>query len=106
MGKLMGDQDNVRANLDSYIQGFAPDVRSIFEHFDFAATVERLRKAKLLYLVTEKFAGFNLHCWAFSHGLGRADCARAGSDAAHLLRHQCTDLSRCTFYVRSASSDK
>jgi type I restriction enzyme M protein len=61
MGKLMGDQDNVRANLDSYIQGFAPDVRSIFEHFDFAATVERLHKAKLLYLVTEKFAGFNLH---------------------------------------------
>jgi type I restriction enzyme M protein len=58
MGKLMGDQDNIRANLDSYIQGFAPDVRSIFEHFDFATTVERLHKAKLLYLVTEKFAGF------------------------------------------------
>jgi type I restriction-modification system DNA methylase subunit len=48
MGKLMGDQDNVRANLDSYIQGFAPDVRSIFEHFDFAATVERLHKAMLI----------------------------------------------------------
>ena len=61
MGKLMGDQDNIRSNLDSYIQGFAPDVRSIFEHFDFAAMVERLHKAKLLYLVTEKFAGFNLH---------------------------------------------
>ena len=61
MTKLMGDQDNIRANLDSYIQGFAPDVRSIFEHFDFAATVERLHKAKLLYLVTEKFAGFDLH---------------------------------------------
>ena len=61
MGKLMGDQDNIRANLDSYIQGFAPDVRSIFEHFDFSATVERLHKAKLLYLVTEKFSGINLH---------------------------------------------
>jgi type I restriction enzyme M protein len=61
MGKLMGDQDNIRANLDSYIQGFAPDVRSIFEHFDFAATVERLHKAKLLYLVTEKFSAINLH---------------------------------------------
>ena len=61
MGKLMGDQDNIRANLDSYIQGFAPDVRSIFEHFDFAATVERLHKAKLLYLVTETFAAINLH---------------------------------------------
>ena len=61
MGTLMGDQDNIRANLESYIQGFAPDVRSIFEHFDFAATVERLHKAKLLYLVTEKFASFDLH---------------------------------------------
>ncbi len=61
MGKLMGDQDNIRANLDSYIQGFAPDVRSIFEHFDFAATVERLHKARLLYLVTEKFSRIDLH---------------------------------------------
>jgi type I restriction enzyme M protein len=61
MGKLMGDQDNIRANLDSYIQSFAPDVRSIFEHFDFAATVERLHKAKLLYLVSEKFSAINLH---------------------------------------------
>jgi type I restriction enzyme M protein len=61
MGKLMGDQDNIRANLDSYIQGFAPDVRSIFEHFDFAATIERLHKAKLLYQVTEKFASIQLH---------------------------------------------
>ncbi|MCL4739354.1 MAG: type I restriction-modification system subunit M [Burkholderiaceae bacterium] len=61
MGKLMGDQDNIRANLDSYIQGFAQDVRSIFEHFDFAATVERLHKARLLYLVSEKFARIDLH---------------------------------------------
>ena len=61
MASLMGDQDNIRAHLDNYVQGFAPDVRSIFEHFDFAATIERLHKAKLLYLVAEKFAGFNLH---------------------------------------------
>jgi type I restriction enzyme M protein len=61
MGKLMGDQDNIRANLESYIQGFSPDVRPIFEHFEFAAIVERLHKAKLLYLVTEKFASFRLH---------------------------------------------
>ncbi len=61
VGKLMGDQDNIRANLESYIQGFAPEVRSIFEHFDFSGTVERLHKAKLLYMVTEKFANINLH---------------------------------------------
>lgn len=34
MGKLIGDQDNIRANLESYIQGFDRDVRSIFAHFD------------------------------------------------------------------------
>jgi type I restriction enzyme M protein len=61
MGKLIGDQDNIRANLDLYIQGFAPDVRAIFEHFDFAASIERLHKARLLYLVTEKFARLPLH---------------------------------------------
>lgn len=61
MGKLIGDQDNIRENLESYIQGFDRDVRSIFEHFDFMATVERLHRAKLLYLVAEKFAKLPLH---------------------------------------------
>ena len=32
MGKLMGDQDNIRANLESYIQAFAPDVRPNRRH--------------------------------------------------------------------------
>ncbi|MEZ7895663.1 MAG: class I SAM-dependent DNA methyltransferase [Thauera sp.] len=58
---LAGDQDHPRANLHAYIQGFAPDVRDIFEHFDFANTVERLHKAGLLYLVVEKFAHIELH---------------------------------------------
>ncbi len=57
---LMGDQDNLRANLHSYVQGFADDVRDIFERFDFANTVERLHKANLLYLVTEKFVQIDL----------------------------------------------
>ena len=61
MAKLMGDQDNIRANLDSYIQGFSPDVRSIFEHFEFAGTIERLHKDKLLYLVAERFSGIDMH---------------------------------------------
>ena len=37
MVKLLGDQDNIRANLESYIQSFSPDVRSIFDNFNFAA---------------------------------------------------------------------
>ncbi len=61
MPKLMGDQDHLRANLQSYIQGFSPDVRDIFSRFEFAVMVERLHKANLLYLVLEKFANINLH---------------------------------------------
>ncbi|RST88328.1 SAM-dependent DNA methyltransferase [Aquibium carbonis] len=61
MRLLMGDQDNIAANLSAYIQGFSPDVRDIFESFEFAAQIDRLAKAKLLYQVTEKFARIDLH---------------------------------------------
>lgn len=59
--KLMGDQDHIESNLTSYVQGFSPEVREIFERFDFATQVNRLAKADLLYLVTEKFANVDLH---------------------------------------------
>ncbi|WP_028920516.1 type I restriction-modification system subunit M [Pseudoxanthomonas suwonensis] len=58
---LLGDQDHIRQNLYAYIQGFSPEARDIFERFDFQAQVERLAKADLLYLVTEKFASIDLH---------------------------------------------
>ncbi len=61
MPKLMGDQDNVRENLLSYIQGFSPAVRDIFDCFDFATQIERLAKANLLYLVCQKFSNIDLH---------------------------------------------
>ena len=61
MKKLMGDQDNIRENLFSYVQAFSADVRDIFECFDFHTQIERLSKAGLLYLVTEKFANIDLH---------------------------------------------
>jgi type I restriction enzyme M protein len=59
--KLLGDQDHVGENLRAYVQGFSAPVRDIFERFDFAAQVDRLEKAKLLYLVAEKFANVDLH---------------------------------------------
>ncbi|RQW27239.1 SAM-dependent DNA methyltransferase [Rhodobacteraceae bacterium CH30] len=58
---LLGDQDHIRQNLYAYIQGFSPAARDIFERFDFFTLVERLAKAGLLYLVTEKFANIDLH---------------------------------------------
>lgn len=59
--KVLGDQDNIKANLQAYVQAFSPSVRDIFERFDFFNEVERLSKNKLLYLVLEKFVGFDLH---------------------------------------------
>ena len=61
MKKLMGDQDNIGENLRSYMQAFSPEVRDIFESFEFHTQIDRLDKANLLYLVTEKFANTDLH---------------------------------------------
>ena len=61
MKTLIGDQDHIRENLFSYIQGFSPAVRDVFEHFEFHTQVDRLAKAGLLYQVTEKFARIDLH---------------------------------------------
>ncbi len=59
--KLMGDQDHIGENLRAYMQAFSPAVRDIFESFDFHTQIDRLAKAGLLYLVTEKFANIDLH---------------------------------------------
>jgi type I restriction enzyme M protein len=58
---LMGDQDHIRPNLENYVAGFSPEVRDIFDKFEFETQVERLAKAKLLYQVAEKFAHIDLH---------------------------------------------
>ena len=59
--RLMGDQDNIAENLRAYITGFSPEVRDIFECFDFYNWLDKLARANLLYLVSEKFAQIDLH---------------------------------------------
>ena len=59
--KLMGDQDHIGENLRAYLQAFSPAVRDIFESFEFHTQIDKLAKASLLYLVTEKFANIDLH---------------------------------------------
>ncbi|RPD88419.1 class I SAM-dependent DNA methyltransferase [Luteimonas sp. 100069] len=76
---LLGDQDHIRQNLYEYIQGFSPEARDIFERFDFHTQVERLAKAGLLYLVTEKFANIDLHP-------DRVDNAQMGHVFEELIR--------------------
>ena len=61
MRSLIGDQDNIAPNLNTYINAFSEHVRDIFERFEFAIQIDRLNKAKLLYQVTERFARIDLH---------------------------------------------
>jgi type I restriction enzyme M protein len=73
LSKLMGDQDHISQNLYAYVQGFSPAVRDIFERFSFSTQIDKLAKSGLLYLVTEKFAGIDLHPEAVdNHEMGLA----------------------------------
>jgi type I restriction enzyme M protein len=64
---VVGDQDHIGENLRAYLQAFSPAVRDIFEGFEFHTQIDRLAKAGLLYLVTEKFANIDLHPSAVSN---------------------------------------
>lgn len=59
--KLKGDPDNIDKHLVSYIQGFSKNVRDIFERFEFANEIERMREYDILYLIVSKFCDVDLH---------------------------------------------
>ncbi len=55
---LLHDDANLALNLRQYVAGFSPNVREIFDAFDFDHTIKRLHEAKpssLLYLLMERF---------------------------------------------------
>ncbi len=53
-------ENNIAANLESYIQSFSKDAREIFEHFKFAEFISQLNDANLLYKVVLKVRQTNL----------------------------------------------
>ncbi|HDS1696658.1 MULTISPECIES: class I SAM-dependent DNA methyltransferase [unclassified Pseudomonas] len=52
---------STRANLEDYIAKFSANARQVFEHFAFDRWLEKLEKANLLYLISQKFAAVDLH---------------------------------------------
>lgn len=54
--KLLDDPNHIAPNLNNYINGFSPNVRQIFDHFDFGVQVNRLNEKNLLFNVIKKFA--------------------------------------------------
>ncbi|MCX6581562.1 MAG: N-6 DNA methylase [Candidatus Aminicenantes bacterium] len=57
---LTDDPDQLAPNLNSFINAFSPNVRKIFERFDFGAQVNRMNEKNLLFEVVKKFASDEL----------------------------------------------
>jgi type I restriction enzyme M protein len=60
MPKLLDDPDQLAPNLNSYINSFSPNVRSIMERFAFDVQITRMAEKNLLYQVIKSFAAIDL----------------------------------------------
>jgi len=52
---LLHDDANLALNLRQYVMGFSPNVREIFDAFNFDDTIRDLGRVNLLYLLMERF---------------------------------------------------
>ena len=59
--RLLGDAENIAPNLVSYITGFSPTARRIFERFKFADQIEKLDASNRLFTVVKAMADVDLH---------------------------------------------
>lgn len=54
--KLLDDPNQIAQHLNSYINAFSPNVRQIFERFDFGVQIHKMNEKDLLFQVIKKFA--------------------------------------------------
>ena len=59
--RLLGDAENIAPNLVSYINGFSPIARQIFERFSFADQIEKLDASNRLFTIVRAMADVDLH---------------------------------------------
>lgn len=60
INSLLDDPSNLAPNLNSYINGYSPNIRAIFERFKFGEQIERMSEKNLLFKVVQTFATFDL----------------------------------------------
>lgn len=60
INSLLDDPSNLAPNLNSYINAFSPNVRSIMERFAFDQQIAKMADKNLLFKVMQKFATFDL----------------------------------------------
>jgi type I restriction enzyme M protein len=54
--KLLDDPNQIALNLNGYINKFSPNVREIFEKFEFGDEIRKMNEKNLLYEVIKSFA--------------------------------------------------
>lgn len=59
--KATGDPSQLRLNLQSYINGFSPNIRDVFERYEFDTELAKLEDSDLLLLITQEFLKLDLH---------------------------------------------
>ena len=60
INSLLDDPGNLAPNLNSYINGYSPNIRAIFERFKFGDQISKMAEKNLLFQVIQKFATFDL----------------------------------------------
>ncbi len=76
---LLDDPNQLAPNLNSYINGFSPNVRAIIEKFKLPEQIAYMAEKDLLYLVIQKFAAIDL-------SPGRVDNIQMGYVFEELIR--------------------
>ena len=59
--RLLGDAENIAPNLVSYINGFSPTARHIFERFKFSDQIDKLDASNRLFTIVRAMADVDLH---------------------------------------------
>ena len=59
--RLLGDAENIAPNLVSYINGFSPTARRIFERFKFVDQLEKLDASNRLFTIVKAMTDVDLH---------------------------------------------
>ena len=59
--RLLDDAENIAPNFVSYISGFSPTARRIFERFKFADQIEKLDASNRLFTIVKSMADVDLH---------------------------------------------
>jgi len=60
LASLLGDPNNLKDNLEAYINEFSANTREIFERYKFIEQLDYLDESDLLFKVVEKFMTINL----------------------------------------------